>query len=273
MSIHKPAKTRAMTIHDFHGRKVNGLKLSMVTCYDYCSASILNESQVDCILVGDSGSMVMHGCPTTLGATVDMIVQHTLAVAKGAPDKFIVGDLPFCSYRKSRARTIEAVERIMRAGAQAVKLEGAAGNLKTVRHIVESGVPVMGHIGLTPQSVHGLGGFKVQGRVPEVATRLMREAHELAEAGCFALVLECVPADLAQEITVSLSIPTIGIGAGPHTTGQVLVWHDLLGMSQSFKPKFLKTFLNGFELVRDALNAFDGEVKQTTYPDLKEHCY
>lgn len=273
MSIHKSNKIRAMTSTDFHLRKLNGPKISMVTCYDYCSASILNESQVDCILVGDSGSMVMHGCSTTLGATVDMLAQQTQAVAKGAPDKFIVSDLPFCSYRKNRARTMDAVEKLMRAGAQAVKLEGAAGNLGTVSHIVESGVPVMGHLGLTPQSIHGLGGFKVQGRAPEAALRLLREARELAEAGCFALVLECVPADLAQEITESLNIPTIGIGAGPHTTGQVLVWHDLLGMSQSFKPKFLKTFLNGFDLVRDALDAFDGEVKKTTYPDLKEHCY
>lgn len=273
MSIAKPSKMRAMTIHDFQNRHFQGPKISMVTCYDYTSASILNESQVDCILVGDTSSMVIYGCSTTLGATVDMIAQQTLAVSKGAPNKFIIGDLPFCSYRKSRARTMDAVEKIMRAGAHAVKLEGAAGNLKTVRHIVESGVPVMGHLGLTPQSIHSLGGFKVQGRVPEAATRLLREAQELAEAGCFALVLECVPPQLAQEITKSISIPTIGIGAGPHTTGQVLVWHDLLGLSGAFKPKFLKTFLNGFDLVRDALNAFDGEVKGTTYPDLKEHCY
>jgi len=273
MSSHQPVKKRALTINDFQSRKLDGPKISMVTCYDFCSASILNESEIDCILVGDSGSMVMHGCATTLGATVDMIAQHTLAVAKGAPDKFIIGDLPFCSYRKSKTRTMDAVEQIMRAGAQAVKLEGAAGNLKMVRHIIDSGVPVMGHLGLTPQSVNMLGGFKVQGRVPEVATRLMQDARELADAGCFALVLECVPADLAQEITEALAIPTIGIGAGPHTTGQVLVWHDLLGLSGSFKPKFLKTFMNGFELVRDALNAFDSEVKKTVYPDLKEHCY
>jgi len=266
-------KIRALTIHDFQSRKGEGSKLSMVTCYDYCSASILNESQVDCILVGDSGSMVMQGCATTLGATVPMLVQFTQAVANGAPHKFIVSDLPFCSYRKSRARTMDAVEALMRAGAQAVKLEGAAGNLKTVRHVVDSGVPVMGHLGLTPQAIHSLGGFKVQGRAPEAASRLLREAQDLAEAGCFALVLECVPADLAQVITERLSIPTIGIGAGPHTSGQVLVWHDLLGLSQSFRPKFLKTFLNGFDLVREALNAFDNEVKKVTYPDLKEHCY
>jgi 3-methyl-2-oxobutanoate hydroxymethyltransferase len=273
MSITALNITPTLTVNDFQKRKLNGPKISMVTCYDYTSAVIMNASQVDCILVGDSGSMVMHGCSTTLGATVDMMVQHTLAVAKGAPNKFIVGDLPFCSYRKSRARTMDAVEKIMRAGAQAVKLEGAAGNLEIVRHIVESGVPVMGHLGLTPQAIHALGGFKVQGRVPEAAAKLIQEAEALAAAGCFALVLECVPSALAQQITDKLSIPTIGIGAGPHTSGQVLVFQDLLGLSQAFKPKFLKTFLNGFELVRAALNAFDEEVKQTTYPDLKEHCY
>lgn len=274
MSVHAINNINAMNIHDFQKRKLQqGPKISMVTCYDYCSATIMNATNVDCILVGDSSSMVMHGCSNTVGATVEMLAQHTAAVAKGAPNKFIISDLPFCSYRKNRARTMDAVEKLMRAGAQAVKLEGASGNLKTIQHIVESGVPVMGHIGLTPQSIHVLGGFKVQGRVPEVANKIMQDAQELAAAGCFAIVLECVPADLAREITEKLAVPTIGIGAGPHTSGQVLVWHDLLGLSQSFKPKFLKTFLNGFELVRDALNAYDSEVKKTTYPDLKEHCY
>jgi len=273
MNTPKLTALRAMNSKDFQERKLKGPKISMVTCYDYCSASIMNESQVDCILVGDSGSMVMHGCPTTLGATVEMIVQHTLAVVKGAPHKFIISDLPFCSYRKNRTRTMEAVEKLMRAGAHAVKLEGAAGNLKTIQHLVESGIPVMGHLGLTPQSVHALGGFRVQGRFSEAANQLMSGAQELAAAGCFALVLECVPADLAQKITTDLTIPTIGIGAGPYTTGQVLVWHDLLGLSPSFKPKFLKTYLQGFELVRAALNAFDSEVKQAIYPNLKEHCY
>ncbi len=262
-----------MNIHDFKKQKIAGTKLSMVTCYDYCFASIINLSAIDCILVGDSGGMVMQGYPNTLSTTVAQIVQQVQAVAKGAPTKFIVGDLPFCSYRKSRVRTMDAVEKIMQAGAQAVKLEGAAGNLETVKHIVESGVPVMGHLGLTPQSLHVLGGFKVQGKPPEIAEKILQEAQDLAAAGCFALVLECVPADLAQEITASLSIPTIGIGAGPHTSGQVLVLHDLLGFSQSFKPKFLKTFLNGADVVRSALDAFNEEVKQTLYPDIKEHSY
>jgi len=262
-----------MNIHDFQKYKETGTKLSMVTCYDYSSAAIMNTSKVDCILVGDSLSMVVYGHPNTLMATVEMIALHTQAVAKGAPDKFIVGDLPFCSYRKSRIRTMQAVEEIMRAGAQAVKLEGAAGNLKTIRHIVEGGVPVMGHLGLTPQAINALGGFKVQGRIPEVAERLKREAREVAEAGCFAVVLECVPSALAAEITESLPIPTIGIGAGPYTSGQVLVYQDLLGLTQTFKPKFLKNFLNGSELVREALDNFDLQVKTALYPNLQEHGY
>lgn len=262
-----------MNIHDFQKRKSEGLKMSMVTCYDYCFASILNTSAVDCILVGDSLSMVMHGHATTLGATVDLMALHVAAVAKGAPEKFIIGDLPFCSYRKNQTCTMDAVEKIMRAGAQAVKLEGAAGNLKMIRHIVETGVPVMGHLGLTPQSYHALGGFKVQGYCPEAAEKIRQEAKDLADVGCFAVVLECMPADLAAEITASLAIPTIGIGAGPYTSGQVLVLHDLLGLSQSFRPKFLKTFLNGFEMVRSALDAYDSEVKKIIYPDVKEHSY
>lgn len=262
-----------MTVQDFQKRKFSGSKISMVTCYDTCFASIMNASDIDCILVGDSASMVMHGYPSTVGATVSMISEHTLAVSKGAPDKFIIGDMPFFSYRKNRTQTMDSVEKIMRAGAHAIKLEGAAGNLATVTHIVESGVPVMGHIGLTPQSIHALGGFKVQGTKPAAAEKIIQDAHALTNAGCFALVLECVPADLAEAITAAIAIPTIGIGAGPHTSGQVLVLHDLLGLSQSFKPKFLKTYLNGFDLVRNALNAYNHEVKQTVYPDAKEHSY
>jgi 3-methyl-2-oxobutanoate hydroxymethyltransferase len=262
-----------MNVNEFQNRKLSGHKITMVTCYDFCFAAILDKTNVDCVLVGDSGSMVVQGYPNTLGATVQSIADQVQAVAKGAPTKFIIGDLPFCSYRKSIERTMDAVEDIMRAGAHAVKLEGAAGNLPTITHMVQSGIPVMGHIGLTPQSIHALGGFKVQGRHPEVAQRLIQEAEDLAAAGCFALVLECVPGDLAYEITQKVTIPTIGIGAGPHTSGQVLVLHDLLGLSQSFKPRFLKTYLNGFDLVRNALNQFDSEVKATIYPDIKEHCY
>ena len=192
------------------------------------------------MLVGDSVAMVVHGYPNTLAATTDMMVTHTEAVAKGIKTKFIVSDLPFLSYRKSRDVAYAAIERLMRAGAHAVKLEGANGNLELIRHVVESGVPVMGHIGLTPQSVHALSGHKVQGYEKQVADDLCAQAQALEQAGVFAIVLECVPWALAQRITQQLTIPTIGIGAGPHTDGQVLVWHDFLGIQNEFKPKFSK---------------------------------
>lgn len=242
----------------------------MITCYDYTSARIAAASEVDCLLIGDSLAMTMHGHKTTLNASVNMMALHTSAVARGAGEKFIVADLPFMSYRKSLSANMTAVEKIMKAGAHAVKLEGAAGNLELVRHLVDSGVPVMGHLGLTPQSVNQLGGFKVQGR-DEKAQRIISEhALQLQDAGAFSVVLECVPTSLAKKITDSLEIPTIGIGAGPHCDGQVLVMQDLLGMNIDFKPKFVKTYLNGFELVKLAFNTFHQEVTSGTFPSEKE---
>ena len=262
-----------MNISNFQLMKENNEKISMVTCYDYWSARIVSQSRVDCILIGDSLAMVMYGYTNTLPATVEMISQHTQAVAKGASNKFIISDMPFCSYRKDLTASMSAVEKIMQAGAQAIKLEGADGNLKLIRHIVESGIPVMGHIGLTPQSIHALGGFKVQGKNNDVAEKLKRDAEALFEVGCFAIVLECVPSELAEVITNTVSIPTVGIGAGPHTSGQVLVLHDLLGVNNQFTPKYLKRFLNGFDTIKNALDLFDNEVKMTVYPDIETHCY
>lgn len=262
-----------MNISNFQLMKENNEKISMVTCYDYWSAYIISQSRIDCILVGDSLAMVMYGHTNTLPATVEMMSQHIQAVAKGASNKFIIGDMPFCSYRKDLTTSMNAVEKIMQAGAQAIKLEGADGNVKLICHIVESGIPVMGHVGLTPQSIHALGGFKVQGKNNAVAEKLKKDAEALSEAGCFAIVLECVPSELAKIITDAISIPTIGIGSGPHTSGQVLVLQDLLGMSNQFKPKYLKKFLNGFDVVKNALDAFDNEVKTTVYPHIETHCY
>jgi 3-methyl-2-oxobutanoate hydroxymethyltransferase len=259
-----------MSLCKFIKMKEEKRKISMVTSYDYWSAKLLNESPVDCLLVGDSLAMVMHGHNTTLPATVDVMALHTRAVATGAPDKFIVGDLPFLSFRKDLTQNMEAVEKIMHAGAHSVKLEGAAGNLDLVQHIVESGVPVMGHLGLTPQSIHQLGGFKVQGRGQDAAHILLEQAHALEERGCFALVLECVPAPLAREISQSLTIPTIGIGAGPDTDGQVLVLQDLLGFNKGFKPKFLRHFMNGAEQFSQAIQNFDQAVKGGSFPNLEE---
>lgn len=262
-----------MNISNFQLMKENNKKISMVTCYDYWSAYIISQSHIDSILVGDSLAMVMYGHSNTLPATVEMISQHIQAVVKGASNKFIIGDMPFCSYRKDLTTSMNAVEKIMQAGAQAIKLEGADGNIKLIRHIVESGIPVMGHVGLTPQSIHTLGGFKVQGKNNAVAEKLKKDAEILSEIGCFALVLECIPSELAKIITDAISVPTLGIGAGPHTSGQVLVLHDLLGMNNQFKPKYLKKFLNGFDIIKNALDAFDNEVKETIYPDIETHCY
>ena len=253
--------------------KENNKKISMVTCYDYWSACIISQSQVDCILIGDSLAMVMYGYLTTLPATIAMMAQHVQAVAKGAPNKFLVGDMPFCSYRKGLTTSMTAIERLMQSGANAIKLEGADGNLKLIRHIVKSGVPVMGHLGLTPQSINAIGGFKVQGKNQLVADKLKKDAEALVDAGCFALVLECVPTSLAKEVTDSIAISTIGIGAGPYTSGQILVLQDLLGMNTQFKSKYLKKFLNGSDLVKGALNDFNREVKNSTFPNIEEHCY
>lgn len=258
------------TIIDFHDKKMSGEKISMITCYDYSFAKIANSSPIDCILVGDSLAMTMHGYPSTLSASINMMALHTAAVVKGAPDKFIIGDLPFMSYRKGLTASMNGIEKIMKAGCHSVKLEGAKGNLKIIEHCVGSGVPVMGHLGLTPQSVHQLGGFKVQGRDQKAREQIKRQALELQEAGCFSLVLECVPSDLAKEITLSLDIPTIGIGAGVDTDGQVLVLQDMLGMNNDFKPKFLKKYLDGYDLISEAFSTFDSEVKNKKFPSDKE---
>jgi 3-methyl-2-oxobutanoate hydroxymethyltransferase len=227
---------------------------------------------VDCILVGDSAAMTMHGLPSTLGASIEMMALHTTAVARGAPQKFIIGDLPFLSYRQGLTENMQAVKLLMQAGAHSVKLEGAAGNLELIRHIVDSGVPVMGHLGLTPQSIYALGGFKVQGKTDAAQEKIMLEAQQLQEAGCFAVVLECVPAPLAKAISEQLQIPTIGIGAGADTDGQVLVFQDLLGLNTEFKPKFVKSYINGAELFTTAINSYIHEVQQGAFPK-DEHCY
>ena len=259
-----------MNILKLPERKRQQQKIVMVTCYDYTAARILEESEVDMILVGDSAAMVMHGHPTTLPVSVEMMAWHVAAVRRGAPKKFIVGDLPFLSYRKSLADTMEAVRLLMQAGAEAVKLEGIAGNEATIHHIVQSGVPVMGHIGLTPQSVNQLGGFHVQGGNAPDRERLKTEALACQSAGCFALVLECVPETLAGEITAALTIPTIGIGAGVQTDGQVLVMHDLLGLNQDFRPKFVRRYLDGKQQWLDAFNRYASDVRDGSFPASEE---
>lgn len=259
-----------MNVLDFQKMKNAGRKISMVTCYDYSSARAVAASNIDCILVGDSLAMVMHGHPTTLSATTAMMALHTAAVARGAPTKFIVADLPFLSYRKGLKDAIDSVQELMSAGAHAVKLEGVRGHADIVRHIVESGVPVMGHLGLTPQSINLLGGMKVQARSDTAVEILAAQARELEEAGCFSLVLECVPSEAARKVTELLKIPTIGIGAGPNVDGQVLVYQDVLGLNPGFRPKFLRVYANAFGVIQAALNAYDRDVKGGGFPSESE---
>lgn len=256
-------------VQDFQIMKNSGTLISVATCYDYWSAKIINQSNIDMILVGDSLAMVMHGHKNTIPATVDLMTVHTESVFRGASDKFIVTDLPFLSYRKGLSSSMDAVHRVMEAGAQAVKLEGADGNLELVAHITESGIPVMGHVGLVPQSVHMLSGFKVQGIKEEDAQYILESALALEKAGCFSIVLECIPEALGKIISDRLKIPAIGIGAGRNVSGQVLVLHDLLGLNPDFKPKFSKEFLNGFDLIKSALNDYDNQVKCGDFPTEK----
>ncbi|UYL08631.1 3-methyl-2-oxobutanoate hydroxymethyltransferase [Bdellovibrio sp. SKB1291214] len=260
------------SILDFQDKKNKKQKISMITCYDYSFAQIVAESNIDCILIGDSLANTMHGFPTTLPATVEMMALHTAAVARGAgTKKFITADFPFMSNRKGLTAVMNAAEKIMQAGAHALKLEGGDEyTYKIVRHLVDSGVPIMGHLGLTPQSVNQLGGFKVQGRDDKAQAKIREQALRLQEAGAFCIVLECVPSKLAAEITHSLDVPTIGIGAGSDTDGQVLVLQDLLGMNPGFKPKFVKTYFNGFEALKEAFNTYHSEVEGVDFPSEKE---
>lgn len=255
---------------EFAAAKAAGRRISMVTCYDASFARVFEASAVDCLLVGDSAAMVMHGHPDTLAATVELMALHTAAVRRGAPTRFLIGDLPFLSFRKGVPAALDAVAALMRAGANAVKLEGITGHEDVITAIAGSGIPVMGHLGLTPQSVHALAGFRVQGRSDQDAARILADARRLESLGCFSLVLECVPSPLASQITQALGIPTIGIGAGSGCDGQVLVLQDLLGLSDGFRPRFVRRYADGFSLFRDAVDRFDQDVKQGAFPAAAE---
>jgi 3-methyl-2-oxobutanoate hydroxymethyltransferase len=261
----------SITATTFQKRKDEGEKIAVVTAYDFPSAQLINETAVDAILVGDSLGNVVQGMSTTLGVTMEHMLYHVGLVSRAAPDKLIIGDLPFMSYQVSPEEAIRNAGRLVaEAGAQAVKLEGPASKFgEAIRGIVRASIPFMGHIGLTPQSIHQIGGYKVQGRTPESRQRLKEEALGLEEAGAFAIVLECMPCELAREITESLTIPTIGIGAGPHCDGQVLVFHDMLGWG---KPRFTKTFADARGAMRTAFEAYATEVKAGTFP-APEHGY
>jgi 3-methyl-2-oxobutanoate hydroxymethyltransferase len=259
---------------DFLAAKAQGRKLSMVTCYDYTFARVLAESAVDALLVGDSAAMVVHGRPNTLSASVPLMRMHTEAVARGIEagggNKFLVVDMPFLSYRKGIAAALDAAQELVSAGAQALKLEGVDGHEDVIERLVGSGIPVMGHLGMQPQSVNAYGGFRVQGRSASAAAEIARQARALAELGAFALVLECIPGSVAREITDSLEIPTIGIGAGAGCDGQILVLQDLLGLNSDFHPRFARRFANGAREILDALADYDRAVKAGTFPRAEE---
>lgn len=259
-----------MYARHFLQSKTAGRKLSMVTCYDYTFARLLAKSSIDGILVGDSAAMVMHGQPSTISADLELMRSHTAAVVRGAGGKFVVADMPFLSYRKGLPAAMDAAHILMMAGAKALKLEGVDGHEDTVESMVQSGIPVMGHLGLQPQSVQAYGGFKIQGRGEEAAKDIARQAGVLQQLGAFAIVLECIPYQLAKDITASLRIPTIGIGAGPECDGQILVLQDLLGMNSDFQPKFARRFCDGEKCILDALEGFDQAVKTSSFPALEE---
>ncbi len=259
-----------MNLLNFERKKQRKEKISMVTCYDHVFAKIIDQTSIDAVLVGDSLSMIVYGEENTLKATVDIMCKHVEAVKKGISQKPIIGDLPFLSYRKSLDSSLENVEKVIKAGASAVKLEGVLGNEKLITHLVESGVPVMGHLGLTPQFFHQLGGFKVQAKEQKEKEILFNQALKLQELGCFGLVLEMIPFSLARLISEELRIPTIGIGAGPYTDGQILVLHDMLGLNQDFQPRFLRTFLKGKPLIHQALEDYTEAVKSGSFPCRQE---
>lgn len=258
------------TINEFQKMKEEKNKISLITCYDYWSARIIDESYIDAVLVGDSAAMVMHGFESTVYAEVEMMCYHIAAVKRGLKNKFLIGDLPFLSNRKDHNYLMDTADRFMKSGSQAVKLEGADGNLEMIEHLVKSGVPVMGHLGLMPQSVNKIGGYKIQGNEEGSSKIIFEDAVRLQQAGCFAVVLEMVPSVLAEKITSELKIPTIGIGAGPDTDGQVLVLQDLLGLNRDFNPKFVRKYINGYEEILGALNGYCSDVRRKDFPNGKE---
>ncbi|HZK44277.1 MAG TPA: 3-methyl-2-oxobutanoate hydroxymethyltransferase [Syntrophomonadaceae bacterium] len=254
-------------------KKKDNEKITMLTSYDYSIAGLVEDAGIDMILVGDSLGMVVLGYEDTLPVTVDDIIHHTKAVVRATKNTMVVADMPFLSYHITNEEAVRNAGRIIQeTGAQAVKLEGGTERVDTVKAIIDAQIPVMGHIGLTPQSVNQFGGFKVQGKDVETARKLIEDAQALAEAGVFSIVLECVPTPLAQKVTEELSIPTVGIGAGPYCDGQVLVINDMLGMFKGHIPKFVKKFANLEPIIIAALEDYKKEVKEGTFP-APEHSF
>ena len=261
------------TVATARQQKKDGDKITMLTAYDYSTAKLMDEAGINMLLVGDSLGMVMLGYEDTLSVTMEDMIHHTAAVARGAKNALVVGDMPFMSYQASVYDAVVNAGRLMKEGrCNAVKLEGGAAVCPQIKAITEASIPVMAHIGLTPQSVNAFGGFKVQGKSEEAARRILEEAKAVEEAGAFAVVLECVPAKLAELITKTVNIPTIGIGAGAGCDGQVLVYQDMLALFSDFKPKFVKHFADVGSVMREGFKAYIEEVKAGTFP-AEEHTF
>jgi 3-methyl-2-oxobutanoate hydroxymethyltransferase len=256
------------SVLDILDMKKKGEKITMLTAYDFVLASIMDEAGTDMLLVGDTMGMVVHGNPTTLPVTLEDSIRHTQAVARGVKHAMVIGDLPFGTFQVSAEEAIRNSIKLVKFGnAEAIKLEGGSERCAAVKGILEAGIPVMGHLGLTPQSFYKFGGFKVQGKTDEAAMVMLDEAKQLEEAGIFSLVLEAIPWEVAKKITEALTVPTIGIGAGPHCDGQVLVTYDMLGYFD-FKAKFVKRYLNLKGLILDAVKEYNREVREGIFPDL-----
>ena len=265
--------TKHLSVADIRQRKDSPDKLVMSTAYDATFASLLSGAGVDLLLVGDSLGMVIQGHDTTVPVTLEDMIYHTRAVRRGSTTAHVVGDLPFMSYRVSKEQALISATRMLQEGcAHSVKLEGGVDVADTVSALTSAGIPVMGHIGLTPQHVHAMGGFKVQGKDQEGARRILEDARALCAAGIYSLVLEGIPADLAETITAEVDVPTIGIGAGPKCDGQVLVCYDFLGINMGFKPKFLKTFADLGQEIQNATQQYISEVRDGTFPG-PEHSF
>src|SRR4030066_880566 len=255
------------TIHDFLKKKKEGKKIIMLTAYDYPFAQIVDEAGIDAILVGDSLRMVVQGLDNTLPVTMDEMIYHTKMVTRAVKSAMVIGDMPFMSYQTGVEDAVRNAGRFLKeAGASAVKLEGGAEIASHIKAMTKSDIPVMAHIGLTPQSIHRMGGYKVQGKTEEAARKLIEEAHIVEDAGAFSVLLEAIPMDLAKKKTEELSIPTIGIGAGTYCDGQVLVLHDLLGLFERFVPKFVKKYANLKEDALKAIKIYKQEIEQGAFP-------
>jgi 3-methyl-2-oxobutanoate hydroxymethyltransferase len=265
------SKVRAVTTLRLKQMKEQGEKISMITSYDYSMATIVDKAGIDIILVGDSAANVMAGHKTTLPITLDQMIYHASSVVRGVERAFVVCDMPFGTYQGDPHTALHSAVRIMKeSGADAVKLEGGAEIIDSVRAILSAGIPIMGHLGLTPQSVHQLGGYSVQAKEDAAAEKLIADAKLLEQTGCFAVVLEKIPATLAKRVSEALSIPTIGIGAGADTDGQVLVIHDMLGINKGFSPKFLRRYANLHDIMTEAVEHYIADVKSCDFPNQNE---